>query len=76
FLWNGAETAFQNPAAARAKGVGMVFQHFSLFDALTVTENVALALDDARDMRVLAERIRTVSQSYGLPLEPGARVVD
>lgn len=76
FFWNGVETSFSNPAAARAKGVGMVFQHFSLFDALTVTENVALALDDARDMRALGDRIRTVSQSYGLPLEPGARVVD
>jgi simple sugar transport system ATP-binding protein len=76
FLWNGVETKFPNPAAARAKGVGMVFQHFSLFEALTVNENIALALPDDISMRALAERVRTVSASYGLPLEPEARVVD
>jgi simple sugar transport system ATP-binding protein len=76
FFWNGVETSFPNPAAARAKGIGMVFQHFSLFDALTVNENVALALDAGTDMRRLAERVRAVSVSYGLPLEPGARVAD
>ena len=33
------------PSEARARGIGMVFQHFSLFDNLTVAENVALGLD-------------------------------
>ena len=42
--WKGKTTAIPNPAAARRLGIGMVFQHFSLFDALTVTENIALAL--------------------------------
>ena len=43
-LWQGAPIALANPNAARALGVGMVFQHFSLFDNLTVAENIALAL--------------------------------
>ncbi len=42
--WKGKPVTIANPAAARALGIGMVFQHFSLFDALTVAENIALAL--------------------------------
>jgi simple sugar transport system ATP-binding protein len=74
--WNGAPVAVANPAAARELGIGMVFQHFSLFDALTVTENIALALSAVRDMAELAERIEAVSSDYGLPLRPDALVAD
>ena len=38
---NGVEYRPKGPQDARSKGVGMVFQHFSLFDALTVFENIA-----------------------------------
>ena len=54
----------------------MVFQHFSLFDALTVTQNIALALAGERDMAALARRIEKVSGDYGLPLRPNAVVAD
>ncbi len=67
---NGAPFAPANPAAARAAGVGMVFQHFSLFDALTVAENIALGMDNPPKPRDLTAQIRQVSQSYGLPLDP------
>ena len=63
-----------SPNAARGTGVAMVFQHFSLFDALSVAENIALGMDDAPKPRDLAENIRQVSNAYGLPLEPN-RVV-
>src|SRR5213080_4473260 len=43
--WNGELIEITSPAQARALGIGMVFQHFSLFDTLTVAENIALALD-------------------------------
>jgi len=59
-----------NPATARAAGVGMVFQHFSLFDALDVAENIALGMDSPPPMRELARSIREVSHEYGLPLDP------
>lgn len=72
----GASHAPAEPRAARAAGVGMVFQHFSLFDALTVAENIALGLDDGTSPRALGPRIRAVSQDYGLPLDPSARVGD
>ena len=58
-LWQGAPVTISNPAAARELGIGMVFQHFSLFDALTVTQNIALALKGERNMTALAGRIET-----------------
>jgi general nucleoside transport system ATP-binding protein len=66
----------QNPAHARRLGVGMVFQHFSLFEALTVSENIALGLNDKEDRRGLGGRIAEISESYGLPLDPDAAVHD
>jgi len=62
------------PRAARQAGVAMVFQHFSLFDALDVAENIALGMENPPPMRQLAQRIRDVSGAYGLPLDP-ARIV-
>ncbi|MBV7377867.1 ABC transporter ATP-binding protein [Maritimibacter dapengensis] len=64
------------PHAARASGVAMVFQHFSLFDALDVAENIALGMDNPPPMRELAARITEVSHAYGLPLDPARRVGD
>jgi len=62
------------PRAARADGVAMVFQHFSLFDALNVAENIALGMENPPPQRQLAERIRSVSNEYGLPLDPAMTV--
>ncbi|SIS72861.1 ABC transporter ATP-binding protein [Phaeovulum vinaykumarii] len=73
---SGAPFAPPEPRAARAAGVGMVFQHFSLFEALNVAENVALGMDDAPPMRQLARAIREVSETYGLPLDPNRTVGD
>ncbi|KIC46178.1 ABC transporter ATP-binding protein [Tateyamaria sp. ANG-S1] len=73
---NGAGFAPSDPRAARAAGVGMVFQHFSLFDALSVAENIALGMETPPPMRTLAARIREVSETYGLPLSPDRTVGD
>ena len=74
--WRGRPVAIANPAAARRLGIAMVFQHFSLFEALTVVENIALALPGRFDPGALARRVTAVSAEYGLPLEPGALVAD
>ena len=74
--WRGQPVAIPNPAAARRLGIAMVFQHFSLFEALTVVENIALAMRGAFDPAALGERIARVSSEYGLPLEPTALVAD
>ena len=73
-FWNGELANIPEPKVARALGIGMVFQHFSLFEAMTVLENVALGIGDAGDRRALAERIREVSEAYGLPLDPNREV--
>ncbi|MEO9526735.1 ABC transporter ATP-binding protein [Roseibium sp.] len=75
-LWQGRAVGIDNPAAARDLGIGMVFQHFSLFEALTVVENIALALPRPGRMADLANRIETVSRDYGLPLNPADIVAD
>jgi general nucleoside transport system ATP-binding protein len=74
--WQGQKVAIQNPAHARRLGIGMVFQHFSLFEALTVVENIALGLNEAKDRVGLRDRIVEVSRSYGLPVDPDRRVHD
>ncbi len=68
--WNGREVVIANPSEARRLGIGMVFQHFSLFETLTVVENIALALDEPFDLKGLAARVKEVSTRYGLPLDP------
>lgn len=73
---NGGDFAPSDPRAARSAGVGMVFQHFSLFDALSVAENIALGMETPPPMRTLAARIREVSETYGLPLSPDKVVGD
>ena len=68
--WNGEAVVIDSPAKARALGIGMVFQQFSLFETLTVAENIALALDKGRGGRELDTRIRETSARYGLALDP------
>ena len=71
-VWNGHEVKVASPAQARSMGIGMVFQHFSLFETLTVAENIALSLPpfEARDRTKLDQRIRDVSEHYGMTLDP------
>ncbi len=68
--WNGRPVVVPNPRAARKLGVGMVFQHFSLFEAMTVLENIALGMNVGIAARDLEARIVAVMQQYGLKLEP------
>ncbi len=68
--WEGRDQIIANPAAARRMGIGMVFQHFSLFETLTVAENIALALDHRVPRDELATKITEVSNRYGLPIDP------
>jgi ABC-type uncharacterized transport system ATPase subunit len=71
---NGEVYAPHKPSEARDKGVGMVFQHFSLFEGLTVAENIALGISAKLAKHGLRERIVTVSTAYGLKLDPDRRV--
>jgi ABC-type uncharacterized transport system ATPase subunit len=73
-LWQGQKMVLSGPHDARARGIGMVFQHFSLFDNLTVAENVALGLDGKESFKDMSARLEEVSRVYGLPLDPKREV--
>lgn len=75
-MLNEAAFAPADPRAARASGIAMVFQHFSLFDALTVAENIALGMENPPRMADLSAQVREVSDRYGLPLDPDRIVGD
>ena len=72
-FWLGREVSINSPAQARELGIAMVFQHFSLFDSLSVLENIALGMAVPANME-LKEKITEVSSRYGLPLEPDRSV--
>ncbi|MGR3914917.1 MAG: ABC transporter ATP-binding protein [Gammaproteobacteria bacterium] len=67
--WMGAPADIRDPARARALGIAMVFQHFSLFDSLSVLENIALGMPPHTDRAGLKTRIHDISARYGLPLQ-------
>ncbi len=67
---DGRSVTVRNPQEARALGVAMVFQHFSLFDTLTVAENVWLGLDKKLSLAEVSRRIVATTEEYGLQLEP------
>ena len=73
-MWEGQSVTIPTPSAARRLGIGMVFQHFALFETLTVAENIALALDEPFDLKALAKRVREVSGEYGLDVDPQRHV--
>ena len=74
--WKGRRVAITSPGEARRLGIGMVFQHFSLFEALTAAENIALSLDNDTPIAAIAAKAQALSYSYGLPLDPFSLVGD
>ncbi|MDQ0559867.1 simple sugar transport system ATP-binding protein [Rhizobium mesoamericanum] len=71
-VWEGEPLTFASPVEARRKGIGMVFQHFSLFETLTVVENIQLVVPGKK--ADLAERIRALGRDFGLEVDPLAHV--
>ena len=70
--WHGQPLSLASPAEARRTGIGMVFQHFSLFESLTVVENIRLIVSGGR--AELAQRIRALGDEFGLEVDPLAHV--
>ena len=75
-VWQGHQTAIADPRAARRLGIGAVMQHFSLVPALSVLENLLLAMDVRIKPAALRENILDLAQYYGLQADPDSRVAD
>ncbi|OGO35695.1 MAG: heme ABC transporter ATP-binding protein [Chloroflexi bacterium RBG_16_57_11] len=80
-LVRGKTIDLHSPSDAIASGVGMVHQHFMLVPVFTVTENVMLGDEEVKTGGVLnrkqaAEKIRQISEQYGLQVEPEAYIKD
>jgi simple sugar transport system ATP-binding protein len=73
-VWRGEKVAITNPMEARALGIGMVFQHFSLFESLSAAENIALSLGGDVSISQIADEAERVSRQYGLPIHPSRLV--
>jgi len=72
--WMGQKVVLAGPSEARHLGIGMVFQHFTLFENLNVAENVALGLPPTESLSAISERLEETARVYGLPLDPKREV--
>jgi general nucleoside transport system ATP-binding protein len=70
--WQGREVRPASSAEARRLGIGMVFQHFSLFETLTVAENISLVVPGPKAL--LAAKVRDLGHQFGLKVDPDAHV--
>ena len=70
--WNGELIDLSKPAEAQALGIGMVFQHFSLFETLSVVQNVSLMIPGKP--QALARDIKKLGAQFGLNVDPDAMV--
>ncbi len=73
-FWNGKKVEIRSPHQARALGIAMVFQHFSLFETLTVAENIWLGLPRTLSLQAVTERILAKAREYELELDPARTV--
>jgi simple sugar transport system ATP-binding protein len=75
-LVGGVPRRIQDPVAAAGLGIGMVHQHLSLVEALTVWENVVLGERAALDRATAVADVARIGERYGLDVDPYARVGD
>jgi ABC-type uncharacterized transport system ATPase subunit len=73
-MFNGRPVLIRNPQEARAQGISMVFQHFSLFDTITVAENVWLGLNKHLSLQEVTHSITAKASEYGLDIDPSRPV--
>lgn len=74
-ICDGKTVPEHGPAVSRELGIEMVYQHFALFESITVVENIALSMPGRMDLIGLATKVREVSERYGLPIDPDRLVL-
>ncbi|MDR6884708.1 ABC transporter ATP-binding protein [Bacillus sp. 3255] len=76
----GKEVAIDSPNRAIELGIGMVHQHFKLVQPFTVTENIILGMEPKKglnvDYKTAQEKVRKLSEQYGLRVDPKAKIED
>jgi len=77
----GEAVKISNPNVANELGIGMVHQHFQLVDTFTVTENIILGQEPKKsfgriDIEKAAEKVKKISDQYGLKVDPYAKIED
>src|SRR6266508_2176879 len=76
---HGTPVSISSPSDAIELGIGMVHQHFMLIPVMTVTENIVLAQEPRHagvllDYDAAVKRVRNLSESFGLAVDPKARI--
>ena len=74
--FDGTPVTISSPSVARDLGIAMVHQHFALFETLTVAQNVILGLAQNLSVAQASERIASLGERYGIPINPSAVVAD
>ncbi len=69
-FWKGKPVSITSPKVARSMGIGMVHQHFALFEGMSVAENIAFSIDGAVQGTALNKRIHEIADRFGLEVEP------
>ena len=76
----GEKVHFHTPSDAMARGIGMVQQHFMLFEDMTVAENIVFKNEIRKgafmDDKKIVETVRELSEKYGLKIDPEAKISD
>ena len=79
-LIDGKEVQIKDPNVATQLGIGMVHQHFKLVSPFTVTENIVLGMEPKKkgllDLSVAEKKVKELSQTYGLDVDPKAKIAD
>ncbi|OCT16197.1 heme ABC transporter ATP-binding protein [Paenibacillus pectinilyticus] len=76
----GKEVFIDSPNRAIELGIGMVHQHFKLVQPFSVTENIILGMEPKRglnvDIKTAQDKVRKLSEQYGLRVDPKAKIED
>lgn len=80
---NGQLVNIKDPSVAIELGIGMVHQHFMLVEPFTVTENIILGAETTKggnkvqlDMATATQKVKEISELYGLAVDPNAKIQD
>lgn len=78
---NEKEVLISDPNIANEYGIGMVHQHFKLVENFTVTENIILGMEPKKsfgrvDIKKATEKVKELSDKYGLMVDPNAKIED